>query len=168
MKEVSVNQLPFYFMAKNLSGRLTLLLCAAALLAGCKSNQDELRDFSGLDVTMPNGKIVRVEVMQKPIDMGRGMMFRDSLPPDHGMLFLYAREGNYPNWMYQVKIPLDILWLDHARRVVQILPNTPPCPSKSAKECPNFGGTEKAQYVLELAAGMADKYGVHVGSELSF
>ena len=70
--------------------------------------------------------------------------------------------------MYQVQIPLDMIWLDKERRIVEIVPNIPPCPSKSAKECPSVGGHETAITVLELAAGMAEKYGLKTGNTLDY
>ncbi len=117
---------------------------------------------------MPNGKTVIAEVMTNPTDISRGMMFRDSLEPDHGMLFIYGSPGRYQSWTYQVKIPLDIIWLDQKRRVVEISANTPPCGSTSARTCPNYGGRENSLYVLEIGGGLAAKYGVQVGSVIEF
>jgi uncharacterized membrane protein (UPF0127 family) len=70
--------------------------------------------------------------------------------------------------MYQVRIPLDIIWMDHDRRIVEISANTPACLSRSAHECPSYGGHEKARYVLELAGGGAALYGLKVGDTLGF
>jgi uncharacterized membrane protein (UPF0127 family) len=148
--------------------RLGLILIAAIAVAACSSGRNDIRDFHTIPIAMPNGKDVHVEVLQRQIDVSRGLMFRESLPPDRGIIFFFARPGNYPSWMYQVKIPLDIIWIDSAHRVVEISANTSPCPSKSAKECPNFGGTKVAQFVLEIGGGMAEKYNVRVGSQLGF
>ena len=127
-----------------------------------------MRDFSSQEVVLPNGKAIRVEVMSRPIDMARGMMFRDTLPPNHGMLFIHGGMGGHSYWMYNVRIPLDIIWIDANRRVVEISANTPPCLAKSAKTCPSYGGNEAAMYVLELNGGAAAKNGVKVGSVLQF
>ena len=115
----------------------------------------------------PNGNEIRVEVKLTSPEMARGMMFRDSVPPGTGMLFIHPRPGRYPYWMYQVRIPLDILWLDDARRIVEISPSTPPCETK-ASECPNYGGHVEARYVLELAGGEAQRQGLHLGDTLTF
>lgn len=141
-----------------------LLLCFAA----CSRSPDPVRDFGSREVTMPDGRTVLAEVLMNPVDMARGMMFRDSLAPDRGMLFIHGGPGRYTYYMFQVKVPLDIVWMDTKRRVAEIAANTPPCPSKSAKECPHYGGHETSQYVLELAGGMAAKHGVQVGSVLNF
>lgn len=141
---------------------------AAILLTGCASKEAEVRDFSNIDVTMPNGKTLHVEVMQRSIDMSRGLMFRDSLPSDHGMLFLYAAPGSYQYWTFQVKFPIDIVWLDQNHRVVEVAASVPPCTSASAQQCPFYGGHEKSQYVIEMGAGMAEKYGIDPGKMVVF
>lgn len=100
--------------------------------------------------------------------MLRGMMFRDSLAPDRGMLFIHGAPGKYSYWMYQVRIPLDIIWIAPNHGIVEISADTPPCPSKSASACPSFGGQQTAVYVLELAGGSARKYSLKVGDTISF
>jgi uncharacterized membrane protein (UPF0127 family) len=145
-----------------------LLLAALTLaLAGCGEEPATMDDFTTRVVTLPNGKGIRAEVMMRPEDMMRGMMFRDSLAPDRGMLFIHGAPGRYPYWMYQVKIPLDILWLSGDRRIVEISADTPPC-STRASECTHYGGNADALFVLELAGGMAAKHGLQVGDRLSF
>jgi uncharacterized membrane protein (UPF0127 family) len=148
--------------------RLLLLAAVAACLVACSSSDDAVRDFSARDVTLPDGTTIKAEVMTNPVDMSRGMMFRDSLAPDRGMLFIHGSPGKYPYWMFQVKIPLDIIWMDQNRRVVEISANTPACASKSAKDCPNYGGHEKAMYVLEIGGGQGARHGVQVGSVINF
>jgi uncharacterized protein len=144
---------------------VTALLC----LAACSRSADPVRDFTARPVTLPNGKTITAEVMVDTVDITRGMMFRDSLPPDRGMLFIHNSPGKYSYWMYQVRIPLDIIWMDRNRRVVEIAANTPPCEKPaSARECPHYGGNETAMYVLELGGGEAAKNGVQVGSVLTF
>ena len=138
------------------------------LLPACGPKPTDVGDLNITEVAFPNGKTVLAETMLREIDQMRGMMFRDSLAKDRGMLFVHSADGNHTYWMYQCRIPLDIIWMNHDRRIVEISANTPPCPSKSAKECPNFGGHEKARYVLELAGGGAAMYGLRVGDTLSF
>jgi len=159
----AANRLPSYFMLRK-------ALCSAGLLvllAGCEQKQN-IKEFALRDATMPNGAIVRVEGLRDPMDMARGAQFRESLPPDRGLLYEYAKVGNYRFWMYHTKISIDTIWLDRSRTVVEIAPNMPPCPSASAQKCPLYGGHEQAMFVLQLAGGMAEKYNIRVGSVLSF
>jgi len=141
---------------------------AALFLSACGSRSPDAGILNTTEVTFPNGQKVIAETMLRDIDQMRGMMFRDTLDKDRGMLFVHTADENHPYWMYQVRIPLDMIWMDHQRRIVEISANAPPCPSKSARECPSFGGHEKSRYVLELAGGGAANYGLHVGDLINF
>ncbi len=147
--------------------RSVALSLLALALAGCAPKPATPEDFDTRLVTLPGGRQVRAEVLANPQDLARGMMFRDSLAPDRGMLFLHRDAGEYPYWMHQVRIPLDIIWMDAERRVVEIAPSAPPCRTEPA-QCPTYGGHYRAQYVLELAGGMAARYGIVVGDILEF
>ncbi len=144
-----------------------LILVLFLTAAGCTSS-DPVRDFRSTEVVLPNGQKITAEVEVDQADMARGMMYRDSLAPGRGMLFIHAKPGRYPYWMYHCKIPLDIVWMDQNKRIVEISANTPPCRSETASECPNYGGHEEALYVLELAGGMAGKYGLAKGQQVRF
>jgi uncharacterized protein len=137
------------------------------LLTGCGEKPVTLEDYNTRVVTFPGGAKVRAEVMMRQADMLKGMKYRDQLAPDRGMLFLHGGEGNYPYWMYEVRIPLDMLWMDKDRQVVEIYRHAEPCPGPQDK-CPVYGGRERSMFVLELAGGMIDKYQLKVGQTLDF
>ena len=144
-----------------------LIAALAALSAGCGPAPVTLEDYQTRLVTFPNGKKVRAEVLVKDADLRRGMMFRDSLAPDRGMLFIHGAPGRYPYWMYQTRIPLDIIWLDRDRRIVEISADTPPCRTE-ASQCPQYGGHKEALYVLVQGGSRATQYGLKVGDVLRF
>lgn len=146
---------------------LFAMIALGLAMAGCGDTTVSTDDDHTRLVTLPDGTRIRVEVMTHPNDMLRGMMFRESLEPDRGMLFLYGSPGKYSYWMFQVKIPLDILWMDASRTVVEISENTPPCPADS-KRCQTYGGKYPAQFILELAAGTVAKHNLRVGNTLTF
>lgn len=148
--------------------KLLAIFAALFLSTACGSKDTDAGNLNITEVTFPSGQKVVAETMRRDIDQMRGMMFRDALAKDRGMLFVHTADENHPYWMYQVRIPLDIIWMNHERRIVEISANAPPCPSKSARECPSFGGHEKARYVLELAGGGAAQYGLRVGDVLNF
>ncbi len=147
-----------------------VVLISLAVLAACRSPQtlDPSTRLPTIPVTLPSGKVIRAELATNPLDQQRGLMFRTSLAPDHGMLFVFGSPGPRPFWMYHTLIPLDIIWLNQDRRIVFISANTPPCPSEKPEECPNYGGEVHAQYVLELAGGAAAAHGLKVGDTLRF
>ena len=143
---------------------IVVVLC----LTACSSSNDAIRDFSSREVSLPNGKTITAEVMTNPVDMSRGMMFRESLPPDRGMLFIHGSPGKYAYWMFQVKIPLDIIWMDQNRRVVEISANTPPCKSASAKDVRTTGATKTRCTCWNWVEGRRPRNGVQTGSVINF
>ncbi len=90
------------------------------LLTACHSasNVDEVLNTEA--VTLPDGAQIQAEVKRSASDKAQGMMYRDSLPKDRGMLFLNGRPERSAYWMANCKFPLDIIWLDENRKVVEI------------------------------------------------
>lgn len=121
---------------------------------------------SGPHVVMPSGAIYEVELARTPEEHARGLMFRESLRDRAGMIFLFSQEPMIPHhfWMKNTMIPLDMIWIEANGRVAFVSANTPPC---KADPCPMYGPDMGIPIVLEIAAGMAAKEGVVVGSEIS-
>ncbi len=144
--------------------QLLVIIVGVLGLVSCGSNGEvsSLDDFSIRALTLPDGSEVKAEVLTKPVDMARGMMFRESFPEGRGMLFVHQAPGKYAYWMYQTKVPLDIIWMDKSGKIIEVSENTPPCPGK-ASTCPSYGGNADASLVLELPAGYGRKHGVRVG-----
>src|SRR5690242_14102644 len=130
----------------------SLLLLAALALTGCGGTSESGSSLNTRRVTLPDGFTVEAELAVDRDTMERGMMYRTDLPAGHGMLFVHPAPSRYAYWMANCKIPLDIIWMDSDHKVVEISPNTPPCPS-GGPDCPTYGGHEVAQYALELGAG---------------
>lgn len=120
---------------------------------------------SVIPLSLPSGKVLKVEVMVKDEDRQMGLMFRPSLPDDHGMLFVFSELGFHGIWMKNCKFPIDILWLDEGRHVVHLEESVPPC---KADPCPVYNPLRKAAYVVELNAGQARREKTAVGSSVSF
>ena len=146
------------------------VLVVLSILGGCadRNKTATLEDLYTREVKMPGGARFRAEVVTSKFDMSRGMMFRDTLAPDRAMLFVHGEPSKYPYWMYQVRIPLDLIWLDQNRLITEIVPNAEPCKSESAVKCPQIGGNRRALFVLELNAGMAEKHKLKLGDRLDF
>ena len=144
------------------------LVVAIALLAACGRSGTRVEDLNLTEVTLPTGKKILAETMVRDMDVIRGLMFRDSLAQGRGMLLIQNTEAVHATFTYNVRIPLDIVWMDRNQRIVQISANTPPCTSKSAKACPIYGEKIKSRYVLELNAGAAAAYGLKIGDRLTF
>jgi uncharacterized membrane protein (UPF0127 family) len=147
--------------------RLAALLFSALTLVSCGSRTVPLEDLRTRTVQLPDGSRIVAEVASTEFEMSRGMMHRDKLDPDRGMLFIHPTEGRHRYWMYQVRIPLDLIWMNKAGRIVEIAAEVPPCKGPPG-ECTYYGGHARAQYVLELAGGVAKKHGLKVGDVLRF
>ena len=154
------------------SAVLAAALAASLLSPGCAPSSSRSSEASSgvstLPVTLPDGTQIRAELAITPEEQARGLMFRDALPPDYGMLFIGPDLSPRAFWMFQTRIPLDIIWLDDNRRVVEISAHTPPCGDPNPSNCPSYGGRVASKYVLEMAAGKGEAHGIDVGDEILF
>lgn len=139
--------------------RLLSLSLAISLTAGCATAGD------GSWVEL-KGKRFAVEVADDDAERERGLMFRDELASDHGMIFVHDSEQPQAYWMKNTRIPLDILFFDHTRKLVSAQQRVPPC--SLGDRCPPFASEGPALYVLELNAGVAESLGVKAGDPLVF
>lgn len=105
----------------------------------------------------------QIEVRYTCTGRQEGLMFRraEDFPEDRAMLFVFSRPQVQSFWMKNTIIPLDMLFLDRELRVVGILPNVPPL-NLSPRSV-----EEPSQYVVELNAGVAAKYGITPGARLT-
>lgn len=118
---------------------------------------------AGPRAVMPSGAVYRLELALIPEDQAQGLMYRENLPEKTGMLFVFTEAGPHHFWMKNTMIPLDLIWLDEAGRVLFISANTPPC---KADPCPTYGSDVPVRLVLEIEGGMAAKEKVAVGAVL--
>jgi uncharacterized protein len=146
--------------------RVALVLClAAALLPACGMPTGASAAPAVIPVKLPSGKILQSEVMANDQDRQMGLMFRNSLALDRGLLFVFEQAGNYSFWMKNCKFPIDIVWLDEGRKVVTVVEAAPPC---KKDPCPSYGGMQRALYVVEMNSGQAKREKVTLGSTIEF
>jgi hypothetical protein len=113
----------------------------------------------------PDGARIHLELAVTDQERAEGLMFRDSLPADHGMLFLFEADGRVPFWMKNTFIPLDMIWLSGTGEVVDVHANVQPC---KFDPCPNVEPSKPGRAVLEVNAGFAAAHGVRPGVLLEF
>ena len=118
-----------------------------------------------IPLRLPSGRVLQSEVMVKDEDRAMGLMFRPSLPSDRGMLFVFEQPDFHGIWMKNCKFPIDIVWLDEGRRVVDVAVKVPPC---KADPCPVYQPMGRASYVVEMGAGQAGREKVARGAVLDF
>lgn len=95
----------------------------------------------------------------------RGLQFRGSLDSYSGMLFIFPQSRRHSFWMKDTLIPLDMIWMDHGRKIVHIEHDVPPC---REDPCPVYTPPQEALYVLEVNAGTAGALGLQLGDEAEF
>lgn len=110
------------------------------------------------------GERFKVEIADDTQEQALGLMYRDSMPDDQGMLFIFPNEAPRSFWMKNTRIPLDIMYFDKELRMVSLSADTPPC---KVSRCPSYPSLAPAMYVLELNAGKAAELGVGPGAKLT-
>jgi uncharacterized membrane protein (UPF0127 family) len=104
---------------------------------------------------------LRVEVVSTPETLRKGLMNRNPLPPNRGMLFVFGEEGRQSMWMPNMKFALDIVWMDGNMKIVNISKGAQPC--KPGEACPSISSYYRAKYAIEMTAGQADAIGLKPG-----
>ncbi|MDI6755164.1 MAG: DUF192 domain-containing protein [Thermodesulfobacteriota bacterium] len=106
-------------------------------------------------------KKIRVEVVRTEGEKAKGLMFRESLGEDEGMIFVYAGEEILSFWMKNTRIPLSIAFIDQRGRIVDIQDMEPFSLRTHVSARP-------AQYALEMNKGWFQRNGIGVGDFVKF
>ena len=109
------------------------------------------------------GQRFSIEIAENDATREHGLMDRESMPQDHGMLFVFQDDAPRAFWMKNCKFPQDMLFFDADRRLVSVQHDVPAC---TADPCPPYSSGAPARYVLELNAGQARKLGLAPGDEM--
>ena len=109
------------------------------------------------------GQRFSVEIADDRESQAMGLMFRDSMPPDHGMLFIFWNERQRSFWMKNTRIPLDIMYFSSGLELINVA-RAVPC---RIQQCPGYPSDRPAMYVLELNAGKASELGLVPGDVMS-
>ena len=146
--------------------RLTKLLKTLRLpiflgLLGCLFLLTSCAPTPGVTFFSSHGKVhVATEVADTNQARSQGLMFRETLNENAGMLFVFDEEAPRTFWMKNTLIPLDIIFVDSELTVVSIIENAQPC---KEDPCQIYPSIEPAQYVIETNAGFAKLHVIRVG-----
>jgi len=148
-------------MSKSIRSKIFILL----ILASCRPAPSATQGAAPAwpEVVLTDGAKVKVEVVATAEERALGLMFRESMPADHGMLFIFETPEFQTFYMKNCFFPQDMVFLDEKGGVVDVKENFEPC---RAEPCPTYTSKGKALYVLELNAGQAKKHGIMIGSTL--
>lgn len=119
-------------------------------------------DESGPRVVIETGEgevAVDVEVADSAGERAVGLMNRESLPEDAGMIFVFPEEHAGGFWMKDTLVPLSIAFADADGRILRIL-DMEPC---EADPCPSYDPGTEFEGALEVNQGFFEEHGVEVG-----
>ncbi|MEO0454680.1 MAG: DUF192 domain-containing protein [Verrucomicrobiota bacterium] len=106
-------------------------------------------------------KHIQLEIANTPEAMSKGLMFRDSLEDDHGMLFVFPSPQRASFWMRNTKIPLSIAYLDREFKVLEIYDMEPFDETSVVSE------SNTVSFALEMEQGWFKKNKIGVGTTLT-
>lgn len=101
-----------------------------------------------------------VEIADTTAERSRGLMYRDTLADGWGMLFVYPDEAERSFWMKNTYIPLDMIFISDAARVVNVVHHAEPHSEAL------YSSSGPARYVLEVNAGTAEAVGIEAGMQV--
>ncbi len=156
---------------------ISVAIVAAAIIIYIINNQSDDRTELQSEIENSNEKYHQAKVDVNGFEImadiaftdeqrEKGLSIKDTLNENEGMLFIFQQEGRYNFWMNGMKFPIDILWLDAAGKVVHVESNLQPCVSYN--DCADYAPTKNALYVLEVAAGFAERHNVQIGTDIDF
>ena len=156
-------------VTKNIMRRPETEAAAAAaqagqkIMAGGKSSMTFVlkQNLETLKIATQNGSVnLNIEVMKTPEEQAQGLMFRQSMPDDQGMLFDFGIERPISMWMKNTYIPLDMVFVTADGKIHRIEENTEPLSERMV-----FSGIPILA-VLELKAGASRRLGIKAGDRL--
>lgn len=120
-----------------------------------------------IPIHLPGGVIIQAEIANTMKKRAEGLMYREYLAKDRGMLFTFDQAQPWTFWMKNTKIPLDIIWMNEKKQIIHIARNVPIC-TRTDDGCPQYQPNDPAIYVLELGGGEAERLKLDKGSKLQF
>jgi uncharacterized membrane protein (UPF0127 family) len=150
---------------------ITVAVTVTGTGAGCKNSQQMSAGASAgsavaarVNIPLDGGRTAafRVELARTEAEREQGLMYRDRMDTDAGMLFIFERAAPLTFWMKNTFIPLDMIFIGADRHIVGIVENAEPR-TLSARR---VAGT--SVYVLEIGGGLSAKLGIHPGASVDF
>ena len=113
-----------------------------------------------IHITLPDGKVLLSEVADSEGEHLLGFYMAASLTPDLAVLFIYEKPGLQKIWSHNIQIPVDLIWLDKDRKVVQIDSGVMPC---DKEPCPSYQTAKEVMFLLHVVSGAAREHGLEKG-----
>lgn len=167
-------------MSSSFRSRLLALLALTFVVATVMYGEIEMRPLPGQAQTEgveQSGQLLAIEqrawlgdrwiyfeVARTTSEQAMGLMFREHLSRDRGMIFPFDPPRPVRFWMRNVSLPLDMLFV-RAGEIIAISSDVPPCTTPT---CPTYGPDREIDHVIELVGGTAERLGIAVGDRVEF
>ncbi len=110
-----------------------------------------------------NNKTFSVFIAKSDTEKQIGLSGRDKISENEGMIFVFDKSDYYSFWMKEMKFPIDIIYMVNNKVITVVKNANPPDDSKNLKI---YQPKEKSDMVLELNAGLAEKYNIKEGTNV--
>jgi len=120
----------------------------------------ELTDIDIIELTI-NEKNINLEVAKSFEKHEKGLMFRENLDENNGMIFIFDTQRPLSFWMKNTLVPLDMIFVDNTLTIVKIHANT-----RIDQIVETYDSDKPSQFVIELSGGNAAKLGLQEGMSL--
>ena len=134
-----------------------MIIFLLVFLTGCAKNLDKIQIDNGKNLVKLN-----VEIADDNDERAKGLMFREKLDENEGMLFVFDDESYQTFWMKNMLIPLDLIFIGKNFEIVGIK-NAEPCKTEN---CILYQSSKPAMYVLEVNNGFAVKNNIKTGNKI--
>lgn len=151
-----------YFFLTNTNGNTEV---ASNSALNNNANQYEFTKEGELTFQTPDGKFkskIDIEIADDMVTRTVGLMYRENLKEDQGMLFIFPNQTIQSFWMKNTILSLDIIFVNKDREIVTIHKSTEPLTEES------YRSDEPAIYVVEVNAGYTDRHNINEGDKISW
>ena len=143
-----------------LKSMILLILAGIIAIILIFATVELLKEKQELAEVCIKGECFKAELAISVKEKRHGLMNREKLGKREGMLFVYEEEKEYSFWMKNVKIPLDIIWIDKDKKIVFMKKNAEPCSEE--RNCPSIKPDKKAKYIFEVRGGTASELNLSI------
>ena len=131
-------------------------------------------DFGGPDADPepPRQRVVlgeevfQLELALTEASRRKGLMYRDALPDDGGMLFVFRTRKAQAMYMKDCLVPIDVLFIDDQGKIIIIHEMSVPAPNTPTSRLPNYRSVRPCQFAIELPGGTAARLGIAEGDRI--
>lgn len=151
---------------------LLFILFFSATLISCKENKKNIKqtevaftkegELTILKVSDSTKVTLDIEIADTDFDIETGLMYRNNMANNQGMLFVFEDEQERFFYMKNTKIPLDLIYINASKSIVSFQKNAKPFDESS------LPSNAPAKFVLEVNAGLVNTWGLSIGDRINF